>query len=87
MKVPLRQQIEHALNDMSEPLLLTERDTPGFRKRLAREAQVVMDAFVRSGVLTHVTVHVVDGPEPLIEVHYREPKRVQAVCVRLSPLG
>ncbi len=87
MSTPLQHQIERALNDMSEPLLLTERDTPSFRKRLAREAKGVMNTFVRSGALTHFVVHVVDGPEPIIEVHYREPKRVQAVCIRLSPVG
>ena len=81
----LRARIEQALTDITEPLLLTELDSPALRKRLAREARVTMDAFVRSGEVIAFSVQVVDAPDvsaPVIEVRYQEPRRVQQVILR-----
>jgi hypothetical protein len=80
-------RIERALEDLVEPLLLTEADTPGLRRRMERQAQVILERFVQSGAISHFALRLGNEEEITFHVVLREPQRVAEVSLRVTPAG
>jgi hypothetical protein len=81
----IERRIEGALEDMMEPLLLTEPDTPALRRRMERQARVILQRFVQAGEISHFALRL--GNEEAITFHlgFRTPQRVREIQVRVAP--
>ena len=82
-------QISEALEALVEPLTQTESVSLGLCKRIEREGRAMMEGLARRGAITRFVLRCdletsQAAGEPVIEVWFREPKRVREVVVRVG---
>jgi len=85
-------RINAAVAHMAEPIVLTESVTPQLYKRLAREATSIMEGFRKSGDVTAYSVRCDEAtsegsPSPVVEIHFKEPRRVTEVVLQVGQLS